>query len=82
MENSLKEQRGLEILDINNLDKFVTECIKLPERFKEQYIKEDRNGLTMLILQVGDKIPEFVKFEDIFTKKPAVKRVIGVLGVV
>jgi hypothetical protein len=30
MENSLKEQRGLEILDINNLDKFVTECIKLP----------------------------------------------------
>ena len=64
MENSLKEQRGLEILDINNLDKFVTECIKLPERFKEQYIKEDRNGLTMLILQVGDKIPEFVKFED------------------
>jgi hypothetical protein len=63
MENSLKEQHGLEILNIDNLDIFVTECKELPERFKSKYIT-DKNGLTCLILQVGDKIPQFDEFKD------------------
>jgi hypothetical protein len=63
MRNDDKEQKGLEILDTDNLDIFVTECNKLPERFKSQYITE-KNGLTCLILQVGDKIPKFDEFKD------------------
>jgi hypothetical protein len=38
--NSLKEQKGLKILNIDNLDIFITECNELPERFKSQYISE------------------------------------------
>jgi hypothetical protein len=61
--NSLKEQKGLKILNIDNLDIFITECNELPERFKSQYISE-KNGLTLLILQVGDKLAELLKFQD------------------
>jgi hypothetical protein len=64
MENNLKEQKGLEILDLNNLEDFVTKCINLPEHFKSQFIREDTNGLTILILQVGDKISKLLEFQD------------------
>jgi hypothetical protein len=64
MENNLKEQKGLEILDLNNLEDFVTKCINLPEDFKSQSIREDTNGLTLLILQVGDRIPKLLSFQD------------------
>ena len=63
MKNSLKEQRGLKILNTDNLDDFTNECMKLPEHFKSEYITEE-NGLTLLILQVGDKLPELLKFQD------------------
>ena len=64
MENNLKEQKGLEILDLKNLEEFVTKCINLTEDFKSQYIREDTNGLTILILQVGDKISKLLEFQD------------------
>jgi hypothetical protein len=56
IENNLKEQKGLEILDLKNLEEFVTKCINLTEDFKSQYIREDTNGLTILILQVGPSL--------------------------
>jgi hypothetical protein len=38
LNNSLREQKGLEILDIDNLKEFTTLCNKLPLDFKSQYI--------------------------------------------
>ena len=63
MENNLKEQKGLEILNLDNLETFIRECLELPEQFKRDYIAEDKNGLTCLILKVLDKTPELIKFE-------------------
>jgi hypothetical protein len=37
----LREQKGLEILDIDNLKEFTTLCDELPTDFKSQYILED-----------------------------------------
>ena len=63
MRNDDKEQHGLEILNLDNLETFLRECLELPEPFKRDYISEDKNGLLCLVLEVGDKIPEFAKFE-------------------
>jgi hypothetical protein len=63
MDNSLKEQKGLEILDLDNLETFIRECLELPESFKRAYIPENKNGLTCLILKVLDETPELIKFE-------------------
>jgi hypothetical protein len=38
LNNSLREQKGLEILDIDNLKEFTTLCDELPTDFKSQYI--------------------------------------------
>ena len=63
MRNDDKEQKGLEILDTDNLDKLLAACMELPEDFKKQLIERDKNGLTCLILKVLEKKPELVKFE-------------------
>ena len=62
LDNSYKEQKGLEILDIDNLKEFTTLCNKLPLDFKSQYILEDDNALTLLIVKVAENIEEYKRF--------------------
>jgi hypothetical protein len=62
--NNLKEQHGLEILNLDNLEIFLRQCLALPEQFQKEYIPDDKNGLTCLILKVGDTIPQFNEFKD------------------
>ena len=64
MKNSLKEQHGLEILNLDNLEIFLRQCLALPEQFQKEYIPEDKNGLTCLILKVLDKMPKILAFRD------------------
>jgi hypothetical protein len=47
LNNSLREQKGLEILDIDNLKEFTTLCDELPADFKSQYILEDDRLSTL-----------------------------------
>jgi hypothetical protein len=67
LNNSLKEQKGLEILDIDNLKEFTTLCDKLPLDFKSQYIFENENALTLLIVKVASEIKDynFFWFEEL-----------------
>ena len=64
MRNDDKEQHGLEILNLDNLEKFVSKCIVLPQDFKKQWVKDDVNGLMILIFKVCDRIPELEKWEN------------------
>ena len=59
---SLREQKGLEILDIDNLKEFTTLCNKMPLDFKSQYILEDDNALTLLIVKVAENIEDYKRF--------------------
>ena len=84
MRNDDKEQHGLEILNLDNLEKFVSKCIVLPQDFKKQWVKDDVNGLMILIFKVWDTIPEFEKWENdtkrdttIETLKVAFSRFLG-----
>ena len=62
LNNSLKEQKGLEILDIDNLKEFTTLCDELPADFKSQYILEDDNALRLLIVKVAENIEDYKRF--------------------
>jgi hypothetical protein len=62
LNNSLREQKGLEILDIDNLKEFTTLCDELPADFKSQYILEGDNALTLLIVKVAENIEDYKRF--------------------
>jgi hypothetical protein len=53
-----REQKGLEILDVDNLKEFTTLCDELPADFKSQYILEGDNALTLLIVKVAENIED------------------------
>jgi hypothetical protein len=58
--NSLHSVINISRLSIFNI---LSPFCSFKERFKSQYISE-KNGLTLLILQVGDKLAELLKFQD------------------
>ena len=62
LNNSLREQKGLEILDVDNLKEFTTLCDELPADFKSQYILEGDNALTLLIVKVAENIEDYKRF--------------------
>jgi hypothetical protein len=62
LNSSLREQKGLEILNIHNLKEFTTLCDELPADFKSQYILETENALTLLIVKVAENIEDYKRF--------------------